>query len=951
MWAASSRPKQDQRVAGFRFPFPHGKRERSATGPLIAIIAAILVGGLLELRSGWRASETSYRAGSHATQVIEAAQVLAVAVETAQGARRAVELGGRTEDIDHLRAAVQARQAAYLDLRRVASSDEPIVARLARQDASADTQRSDIRGLIGFEKRRSSAAYAQFRSDLLRILGALLALAIGVTAGAVAGADLGAKRQRAEKESRRNAAFLEAIVDSTSDLIWAKDLEGRTIYGAPAANPAAGGDGDETLGCGGDAFDLHPDQGRREAEARVINEGKRQVVRTHLVKPDGTWLHCRITMAPLRDASGAIMGVVGQTVDVTSAQTAASLLEVIGAASPDYIYAKDRDGRFIYANEAMLRFAGRPIDEILGQTSEIFDLRPEEIAEYEASDRNVIETGDVHVAETKYVTREGVLRVLLSRKFPLRAGNGEIIGLAAVSADITELYKARQALTDSEALFRAMASVSPNIVWSMTADGVFDYVNDRWYEFTGLVRGEPEPEWSSIVHPEDREQVVAAAELSRITGGPFDIAYRMRNADGDYRWGIARAAPVVSEVDGETRFMGSFTDTQELFEARQLAERALLEAEAREARLNSILDSVPDAMIIVDERGVIQSFSKAAERQFGWSAEEAVGREVGFLMAEELRDGYRQRVEQGSVISGTGGPTRKRGVGLRKDGATFPLEVVIAGAQSGSRRFYTSFSHDLTEPQAAERRLQDIQAELARVSRLSAMGEMATALAHELNQPLAASANFIQGSLRLMQRTPLDLEAIEGAMEASSAQLFRAGDTIRRLREFVSRGETAHRAEDLRGLIEEAATLAMMSVKGRGVRLDIQVQSGADRVLVDKVQIQQVLLNLLRNAAEAMADRVPRNLSVTAKPTDAGLVTVSVKDTGPGIAPDLMANLFQPFVTTKDEGMGVGLSISRTIVEAHGGTIWAESEPGFGATFRFTVCAADPEEMQNARLA
>src|ERR1700744_4134918 len=230
------------------------------------------------------------------------------------------------------------------------------------------------------------------------------------------------------------------------------------------------------------------------------------------------------------------------------------------------------------------------------------------------------------------------------------------------------------------------------------------------------------------------------------------------------------------------------------------------------------------------------------------------------------------------------------------------------------------------------------------------MGEMASALAHELNQPLSATANYIQGSLRLLKEEPVDVVIVTEALTVAGEQMFRAGDIIRRLRDFVSKGETEREIENLPQLLEEAGALAMVGAKDRGVRLTYDISPKIDLVMVDKVQIQQVVLNLMRNAVEAMADSERRELVVAAGPAPDDMVLVSVRDTGSGLNPEVAAQLFQPFVTTKQHGMGVGLSISRTIVGAHGGRIWADSEPGQGTTFHFTVRAVREEEMADGEF-
>ena len=278
------------------------------------------------------------------------------------------------------------------------------------------------------------------------------------------------------------------------------------------------------------------------------------------------------------------------------------------------------------------------------------------------------------------------------------------------------------------------------------------------------------------------------------------------------------------------------------------------------------------------------------------------------------------------------------------------MELSVGEMRSRDARFFTGFIRDLSERQETQARLQELQSELVHISRLTALGEMASTLAHELNQPLSAIANYMKGSRRLLENSPdPNAERIRGAIDNAGEQAIRAGEIIRRLREFVSRGESEKRVENVARLIDEASALALVGAREHGVRARFVIAPGAERVLADRVQIQQVLLNLIRNAVEAMAEVAPerRELSLSARPADQGMVEISVADTGPGMTPEVVAQLFKPFVTTKGEGMGVGLSISRTIVEAHGGQIAAEANAGGGTVFRFTLRAVEDGDADN----
>jgi two-component system sensor kinase FixL len=288
-------------------------------------------------------------------------------------------------------------------------------------------------------------------------------------------------------------------------------------------------------------------------------------------------------------------------------------------------------------------------------------------------------------------------------------------------------------------------------------------------------------------------------------------------------------------------------------------------------------------------------------------------------------------------------------VGERKDGSTFPMELAVGEMKSGNQRYFTGFVRDLTERQQTEARLQELQTELVHISRLTAMGEMASTLAHELNQPLSAIANYMKGSRRLLETNTSEHSGmLRDAMDKAAEQAVRAGQIIRRLRDFVARGESERRVESVSKLVEEASALALVGAKDQGIRVRFQFDPSTDLVLADKVQIQQVLLNLMRNAVEAMEKAPRRELTVGVASGEDDVVTISVTDTGSGITPEMMSQLFQPFVTTKSHGMGVGLSISRTIIEAHGGQIWADPNPNGGTIFRFTLRSVNKEDIDHA---
>lgn len=372
-------------------------------------------------------------------------------------------------------------------------------------------------------------------------------------------------------------------------------------------------------------------------------------------------------------------------------------------------------------------------------------------------------------------------------------------------------------------------------------------------------------------------------------------------------------------------------------QARQQEREVAMGLEERETELRTLLNTVLDAAIVIEADGSMTSFNPAAVRQFGYEPAEVIGANVSMLMPQPYRgrhDGYLARyIETGErrIIG-----TDRVVVGARKDGTTFPMKLAVGEMAFNGRRMFVGFIRDLTEVEETASRLQQAQNEVARLARYNELGEMASTLAHELNQPLATVANYIQGSRRILgEATDPSSLMLKDALQEAAHQTLRAGDIIRHLREFVTRGETEKHPADPKHLVEEASALALAGSREKGIRSYFHL-ADTPQVLANAIQVQQVLLNLMRNAIEAMRDSTEKLLTVRTS-VEGNAVWFEVADTGAGIPPEVADRLFQPFVTGKPGGMGIGLSISRRIIEAHGGAIAATANPGAGTTFRFSL--------------
>jgi two-component system sensor kinase FixL len=343
-------------------------------------------------------------------------------------------------------------------------------------------------------------------------------------------------------------------------------------------------------------------------------------------------------------------------------------------------------------------------------------------------------------------------------------------------------------------------------------------------------------------------------------------------------------------------------------------------------------------MIVIDDRGIVQSFSATAEQLFGYSRGEVINHNISMLMPsphQKLHDDYLARYLQTGQkrIIGTGRVV----YGRRKCGAQFPIELHIGEAEAEGLHVFTGFVRDLSERYAAKARELEMQTELAHASRISAIGVMASSLAHEINQPLTAIANYMAASRDIMSRLPQELVgSMLEALDESSKEAVRAGQIVRRLKDFVSKREPQREIIQVSKLVDDAITLGLVGARGKGVSWTVDIDR-IEFVIADRIQIQQVLINLVRNAIEAMEKSKRKHLSITAGALPDGMCSIAVSDTGLGVDSEVIEQVFLPFITTKPEGMGLGLSICTTIIEAHGGNLSFEPNTGGGTIFKFTL--------------
>ena len=352
-----------------------------------------------------------------------------------------------------------------------------------------------------------------------------------------------------------------------------------------------------------------------------------------------------------------------------------------------------------------------------------------------------------------------------------------------------------------------------------------------------------------------------------------------------------------------------------------------------------VLDAVVDAIITIDAGGHIQSYNKATEHLFGYDSKELIGRDVSVLMPEPHKKQHQHYVDQyletrQPKIIGIGRELEA----VRKDGSVFPIYLAVSDIKSNSGKFFVGIIRDLSEQRETQQALIEQREAVAHVGRLITMGEMTASIAHEINQPLAAIAMYAQASMRLLARDDVDQGKVLDAIQKLNDQSLRAGEVIERIQRFVQNASGEKRLADVNVLLKEISHLAAGDARLHGIELTFELADDLPLVFVDVVQIHQVALNLVRNAIDAMFEiecRQGNRVLIRSALVDSE-VRVEVEDQGPGVAPQMEANLFSAFQTTKAEGMGMGLSISKNIMGDHGGRL-GFSNGEHGATFFFTL--------------
>jgi PAS domain S-box-containing protein len=492
---------------------------------------------------------------------------------------------------------------------------------------------------------------------------------------------------------------------------------------------------------------------------------------------------------------------------------------------------------------------------------------------------------------------------------------------------------------------RTLIETIPALVVCALADGSAELANRAWQEYSGRPLQELTGSgWQTTIHPDDLGKFFHESTPALVSGNSKETEARLRRADGEYHWFSIRKTLTVSRTDNEPSL-------RTLIACEDIEERKQEESARRysEERHRLVVETASDAVISLDESSAILLANPATTRIFGYDPAELIGKPLTILMPEFLRNlheaGFKRYLATGQRHINWQGTEL---IGLRKNGQEFPVEVSFGELTKDGHRVFTGFIRDISERKQAEeirkqaqKTIQTMQAELARVSRLTTMGELAASIAHEVNQPLTAVTNNGNACLRLLANRNLQPDVLRRALEEIVADGRRASAIIARIRAFIKKAPPEWNRLDVNEVIGEVLAIMGHGLEENGILVQSELAQALPPILGDRVQLQQVLLNLIMNGVEAMsavADR-PRSLWVQSRIDEAGDVLVAVRDSGHGLGLDA-DRVFTPFFTTKASGMGMGLPISRSLIEGHGGRLWASPNSPHGAVFSLTLPVA-----------
>jgi PAS domain S-box-containing protein len=568
-------------------------------------------------------------------------------------------------------------------------------------------------------------------------------------------------------------------------------------------------------------------------------------------------------------------------------------------------------------------------------------IHPDDVEVFSQKWRAIIGSGEPGEVEARLRRFDHEFRWFLFRVVPLHDESGAIVRWFGTNTDIEDRRRAEERIRQVENDMRAAIDAIPAIVWTTLPDGNNDFHNERLLTYTGLspeqLKGEG---WTAMFHPADVPGHLHAWSTAVAAGTSFEFESRLRRFDGQFRWFLARAEPLRDETGRVVKWYGTNVDIDDL----KKAERALRRSEEYLAKAQRLSHTgsfgwTPSTGEIhwSDESFRIFELDSAIKPTIEFVVERVHPEDRAFVRwaTEEVSNGANDFDLTHRLLMPDGSVKYVHVLSHAVRDAAGNLEIV------GALMDVTAAKHAEAALRENEQRWQQARAELSHVTRVATLGEMTASITHEVNQPLGAIVAGAEASLRWLSGATPTVEEARICIEQIVRDAHRASDVIRRMRELYKRADPEKARLDINRVINDAILLVRREAISRQVLLQLELAPALPAVRGDRVQLQQVIINLVMNGIEAMVGvtTAPRQLVIRSDRGDADQVIVTVQDRGSGIDPEHANKLFSPFFTTKSNGMGMRLSICRSIIEAHGGQVWASGNIGPGTTLQFTIAA------------
>ncbi|MDP3590149.1 MAG: PAS domain S-box protein [Methylobacter sp.] len=701
---------------------------------------------------------------------------------------------------------------------------------------------------------------------------------------------------------------------------------------------------------------------------------------------DGSLYNEEMTITPLTNDQGEITHFVAVKQEITKRKQAeealresenklAAILDSVEA----FIYIKDCNYQYQYANQPTRQVLGKSLEDIIGKLDDVF-FDEATTAKLRENDRRVLELGERITAENIYIHKNNAItRTYLTVKQPLRREDGSIYGLCGISTDISERKRMEENLRDSDAFNVSVLNSLTSHIAVLDARGVIVAANNAWQQFAaenGLSESSHQvmlginylDACKNAFNQAYADEANAAHDgVMAVLSGEhetFQLEYPCHSPN-QQRWfqmhvlplqGLRRGVVVSHEnitkrkqaqetiaqlnkkLEDKLRTQDSILTETNLVLTKKVGElyRSKNQLMERETKLNAIFNAALEGIITIDSSGIIVSANSAVETIFGYKPEELVSCSMHTLMWLPQKEMNEFRLS--STVKNDAKIWEIEGI--NKQGSVVPLDVSIAEFSIENAHYFTYIVRDVSLRKRQELQDKEHLDALAHVTRLGLMGEMASGFAHEVNQPLAAISTYTQVSLNLISTEKPDLVKLSEVLTKTQQESLRAGKIIHRMREFIKSHAKQSSITDINVLIHDTVDLCLSEIKQNSIRLTVKLENNLPPVYVDQIQIQQVIINLIRNSVDALVnfptEKHP-HLTIHSHLTLNNVIRVRIKDNGPGLDEDQKEKILMPFYTTKANGMGMGLSISRSLIEAHEGTLLFNSLPGKGTTFYFTL--------------